>query len=107
MLVFIKTLHTVIWAVFAAGITALPFVAWQGKLVPASFIIAAVFFEIFILFRNKWSCPLTPWARRYTEDRSPNFDIYLPAWLAQWNKWIFSGIFLIGFFLTLWRWQVG
>jgi hypothetical protein len=49
-------------------------------------------------------CPLTPLAARYTDDRSDNFDIYLPLWLARYNKQIFGPLFLVAtLFAILWR----
>jgi hypothetical protein len=43
-------------------------------------------------------------AARYTEQRSANFDIYLPLWLARHNKTIFGALFVAGglFVLTVW-----
>jgi len=66
-------------------------------------IIAAVFAEGVVLLINKGRCPLTPWAERHTDDRRPNFDIYLPVWLAKWNKWIFTLLFALGLGVALWR----
>ena len=34
-----------------------------------------------MLVVNRWRCPLTSAAERYTTDRRANFDIYLPEWL--------------------------
>ena len=47
---------------------------------------------------------MTPMAARYTEERADNFDIYLPLWLARYNKQIFGGLFVLGLILTLVRW---
>ena len=60
--------------------------------------------EVAILAVNRMRCPLTGVAARYTEDRSDNFDIYLPAWLARHNKLIFGGLFALGEVYLLWRW---
>ncbi len=49
-------------------------------------------------------CPLTDLAARYTGDRSPNFDIYLPPLLAHYNKEIFGLLFIAGLLLGLARW---
>jgi hypothetical protein len=45
---------------------------------------------------NRRRCPLTDLAGRYTEERTDNFDIYLPLWLARRNKTIFGTIFAVG-----------
>jgi hypothetical protein len=50
--------------------------------------------EIIILISNSWVCPLTDIARKYTDNRQYNFDIYLPLIIAKNNKQIFSIIFL-------------
>ena len=42
---------------------------------------------------------------RYTDDRRPNFDIYLPSWLARYNKQIFGSLFAAGILLVLVRAQ--
>jgi len=44
-------------------------------------------------------------AERYTDDRRDNFDIYLPLWLARYNKEIFGVLFLAGVLYTLARWR--
>ena len=54
---------------------------------------------------NKWSCPLTAVAARYTEDRRPNFDIYLPEWLAKYNKHIFGPLYIAGVVFALAHWM--
>jgi hypothetical protein len=51
--------------------------------------------EIIIIVVNSWKCPLTRIARRHTEDDAPNFDIFLPRIIAQYNKEIFTAILLV------------
>jgi len=53
---------------------------------------------------NKWRCPLTSVAARYTSDRRPNFDIYLPEWLAEHNKLIFGALYVAGVAFAFARW---
>jgi hypothetical protein len=43
-------------------------------------------------------------AARYTDDRSDNFDIYLPLWLARHNQMIFGSLFLLGSACVTLRW---
>jgi hypothetical protein len=52
--------------------------------------------EVVVLWLNQWSCPLTAVAARYTDDRRANFDIYLPEWLARYNKQIFGPMYVVG-----------
>jgi hypothetical protein len=41
--------------------------------------------------------------------RAANFDIYLPLWLATYNKHVFGPLFVAGILVALYRWfsQVG
>jgi hypothetical protein len=101
----IKVLHTAVWAVFASAIVALPVAAWRGAFHVAFGLIGLISVELAILAVNRGTCPLTRIAGRHTAERQPNFDIYLPVWLARWNKVIFGGVLLAGLMLTavLWR----
>lgn len=63
--------------------------------------IALLIFESAVLIANRWTCPLTPLAMKYTPDRSDNFDIYLPPLVAKHNKTIFGAIFITGLLLVL------
>jgi hypothetical protein len=53
---------------------------------------------------NRWRCPLTGLAARYTANRRDNFDIYLALWLAWSNKQVFGTLFVDGGLVTLWVW---
>lgn len=97
----IKGIHTIAWAFFAGCILAIPFFVWTGELGMAFLLCGIVFLEVIILLINKWHCPLTPIAAKYTEERQPNFDIYLPRWLAKYNKEIFGTLYLAGLLYTI------
>ena len=103
----IKTVHTAAWAFFAGCILALPVFAWSGRFRAVGILAIIVLIEIAILVANGWRCPLTGVAARYTDDRTDNFDIYLPLWLARYNKLIFGWLFAAAllFALSLWLWQ--
>jgi polyferredoxin len=101
---FVRTLHTIIWAFFAGCVVVIPVLAWAGMFSHASIFIGIVLIEVLILAVNRWHCPLTTVAARYTGDRRDNFDIYLPEWLARHNKLIFGTIYMAGIFLTLVGW---
>jgi hypothetical protein len=92
-LLWIKALHTLIWAVFAGSILAIPAVSQFGDLRWAAWLSVAVWAEIAVLAVNGMRCPLTDLAGRYTDQQSDNFDIFLPAWLARHNRLIFGSIF--------------
>jgi hypothetical protein len=100
----VKIVHTVAWAFFAGCVLLVPYAAWRGELRAAAFLIAIVIVEVVVLAVNGMRCPLTNVAARYTEDRRENFDIYLPLWLAKYNKHIFGTLFLAGVVYTVARW---
>jgi len=103
----IKSLHTFVWAVFAGSILAIPFFAYSRKLSVAWTLIGFVLIEVVVLAANRMRCPLTDVAGRYTEDRQDNFDIYLPLFVARYNKQIFGALYVIGFVYTLIVWVGG
>lgn len=105
-LLLIKLVHTVIWAFFAGCIVALPIAAHGGRFGLAAGLIVVVLLEVLVLAANHWSCPLTGVAARYTGDRQDNFDIFLPALVARYNKAIFGTLFVAGIGYTLFRWWV-
>jgi hypothetical protein len=43
-------------------------------------------------------------AARYTHDRRENFDVYLPVWLAKYNKSIFGTLYFAVVVFALVRW---
>jgi hypothetical protein len=102
----IKVFHTVVWAFFAGAILAIPFATWRGEFTWVFGLTAVVLIEVAILAFNRMRCPLTAVAARYTEDRSPNFDIYLPLWLAEYNKQVFGALFIVGLLFAVVRWSV-
>ena len=103
----IKLLHTAVWAVFAGCIVAIPVLAWQGRFGAAGILAVLVLGEVVVLWLNGWRCPLTDVAARYTDDRRANFDIYLPEWLARYNKHIFGPLYGVGLVVLAIRWWTG
>jgi len=101
----VKLLHTVVWAFFASCILGIPIAALGGRWTLAAVLIGLVALEVLVLLANAWRCPLTAVAARYTDDRRDNFDIYLPLWLARYNKEIFGALYVAGVLLTLARWS--
>lgn len=88
----------------ASAIVALPVVALAGRLRLAFWFSALALAECAVLAVNRGRCPLTNLAGRYTDNRSADFDIYLPRWLAQHNKIIFGAWLLGGEAILLWKW---
>ena len=100
----VKLLHTVVWAFFAGCILAIPVLGWTGRYGPAALLCGIVLVEALVLVFNGWRCPLTGVAARYTDDRRDNFDIYLPEWLARYNKVIFGSLYVAGMLFTMVLW---
>ena len=100
----VKSIHTIVWFVFASCILAIPVFALRGDYLLATLLGTIVLVEVLVLVVNHWHCPLTPIAARYTHDRRANFDIYLPEWLARHNKVIFGVVYVAGLLFTLARW---
>ena len=103
-LLFIKCIHTLIWVVFVLIIF---FVVWSGITANISvyswLAVAAVIGEGVVLLFFNGSCPLTVLAKRYSDSGKDNMDIYLPNWLAKYNKLIFGTLFCVGLVLMLYR----
>lgn len=97
----VKLVHTAAWAFFASCVVGIPVAALSGRLGVAAVLIGLVALESVVLLANAWRCPLTAVAARYTKDRQPNFDIYLPVWLARYNKEIFGTLYVLGIVVTL------
>jgi hypothetical protein len=104
MLFVIKLVHTLIWGIMAAIVL---FVLWSGlsgTVTRFSWLAAlAVACEGIVLLLFKGLCPLTVLARRYSSSLRSNFDIFLPEWLAKYNKLIFGSLFLVGSILMILR----
>ncbi len=99
----VKILHTLVWVFFVACIAAIPVMAATGNHTASLIFIMVVAVEVIILALNGGRCPLTDVAGQYTSDRRDNFDIYLPLWLARYNKQIFGVFFVAGTVYSLAR----
>lgn len=100
----VRCFHTVVWAFFAGAIVGSLVAAWQREFLLFLALTGIVLVEVVVLAANRMRCPLTALAARYTDDRRDNFDIYLPLWLARYNKHIFGTLFVAGLVLGLVRW---
>ena len=59
--------------------------------------------EGLVLWLFKMFCPITVLARKYSDSDKDNFDIFLPNWLARYNKIIFTSIYFVGVIIVLLR----
>ena len=91
----VRAIHTVVWAFFASAIVLIPIAAARGSLRAAWVLVGVVALECGVLLVNRLRCPLTAVAARYTDERADNFDIYLPLWLARYNKQIFGTLYVL------------
>jgi len=103
----VKTLHTIVWAFFALCVVGILVAAARRALGVAAVLIGLVALETLVLAFNHWRCPLTDVAARYTDERHPNFDIYLPVWVARYNKEIFGPLYVVCVGYALMRWYMG
>ena len=92
----IKLIHTAIWAFYNVVIFYLLYAVIADQIsiwvwVGFAFIVG----EVLILIIFKKICPITLLARKYSDSTKDNFDIYLPEWLARYNKLIYSAIVII------------
>lgn len=94
-LMAIKLLHTAVWVFMNVVIFYVLYAVLVGRIDRWSWIgLAVIGLECLVLLIFKMACPLTIVARRYSDSQLPNFDIYLPLWLAKYNKLIY-GIILV------------
>jgi len=105
-LVLIKLLHTAVWMLFVGCIAGIPVAAGLRQFRWAAVLSGLVMLECVVIAVNRGRCPLTDLAARHTQERADNFDIYLPLWLARYNKIIFGTLFALGEWFLLWRWWI-
>jgi hypothetical protein len=96
VLIFLKTVHTAVWVIMTTANFLAFYLALMGRF--NLWFFSAVLLlggEIIVILLNSWRCPLTAITAKYTNDRQPNFDIYLPSWLAKNNIKIFGALIVI------------
>lgn len=95
-------MHTFIWCLFVSVIMYVLWSGLTGNVSAYSWIaVALVVGEGLVLLMFKGRCPLTILARKYSDSEKDNFDIYLPNWLAKYNKVIFGILFAVGVVLII------
>jgi len=95
-LTIIKLVHTLVWLFFNVVIFYLFYAVVTGKIDKWVWIcLSLIALETVILVLFKMMCPLTVMARKYSDSTKDNFDIYLPVWLARYNKLIYTVIVAI------------
>ena len=100
----IKLIHTLVWVFFNIVIFYLFYAVVIGKIDKRVWIcLGLIAFETMVLLMFKMMCPLTLLARKYSDSAKDNFDIYLPNWLARYNKLIYSIIVGVTFIILFFR----
>jgi len=103
-LITIKIIHTAIWLFFNAVIFYLFYAVITNTIDKWVWIcIGFILMEGVVLVVFKRMCPITLIARKYSDSTKDNFDIYLPNWLAKYNKSIYSTLFAIIIVLLTYR----
>lgn len=95
-LIIIKSFHTLIWLFFNAVMLYLIYAITFNNINKWVWIGLGLFLlEAIVLLVFKMKCPLTIIARKYSSSTRDNFDIYLPEWLAKYNKIIYTTLLLV------------
>ena len=100
----IKIIHTIIWVFFNVVLFYMAYAVFVNRIDKYVWIgIGLILLEGVVLLSFKKMCPLTIMARKYSESTKDNFDIYLPNWLAKYNKLIYTTFFILIVCGTIYR----
>lgn len=103
-LTIIKVIHTLIWLFFVSVIFYILYSGITNTINQYTWVaIGLVIFEGIVLLIFKMFCPLTLVARKYSTSKKDNFDIFLPVFIARYNKQIFTSIYVIGVLIVIYR----
>jgi hypothetical protein len=103
-LLVIKIVHTLIWIFFNVVIFYLLYAVLTNRIDKWVWIcLGLIVLEGLVLLVFKKMCPVTVVARRYSDSTRDNFDIFLPNWLARYNKEIYTTIVVISVLILLYR----
>ena len=103
-LILVKTFHTLVWLFFNVVLLYMAYAVFVNKIDKFVWIgIGLIVLEGIVLLISNKVCPLTIVARKYSDTTKDNFDIYLPNWLAKWNKLIYTTLFILIVFGIFYR----
>ncbi|MBK9735231.1 MAG: hypothetical protein IPO92_09795 [Saprospiraceae bacterium] len=103
-LTLVKLLHTLVWIFFNIVIFYLLYAVIVNKIdIWVWICLGFIVVEGLILLLFKAMCPITLVARKYSDSQKDNFDIYLPNWLAKYNKLIYTTIVIIAIAILLYQ----
>ena len=93
--VFIKSVHTLIFLVMCGFMVALLFEVITNQITYLSWLAIAIFcIEGIVLMFNHWRCPLAIYAENVGAIHGLETDIYLPRWVAIRIFPVCSGLFV-------------
>ncbi|GAB3642650.1 hypothetical protein [Spirosoma arcticum] len=100
----VKLIHTLIWLFMVTAIVYVLYCELADDVNPYTWIvIGLVVAEVLVLLLFGGRCPLTIIARNYSDSDRDNFDIFLPNWLARYNKVIFTTVYVVGLIVVGYR----
>jgi hypothetical protein len=103
-LFLIKALHTAIWIFFNVVLFYLLYAILTNRIDKWVWIcIGLILLEGLVLLIFKSVCPVTLIARKYSDSQKDNFDIFLPNWLAKYNKLIYTTFFGVIIILLIYQ----
>jgi hypothetical protein len=103
-LLVIKIVHTLIWVFFNVVIFYLLYAVLTNRIDKWVWIcLGLIVLEGIVLLVFQKMCPITVVARKYSDSTRDNFDIFLPNWLARYNKEIYTTIVIISVLILLYR----
>lgn len=103
-LTLIKLLHTIIWLLFNVIIFYFLYAVITDTIDYRVWVcLGLLVAEGIVLLVFKSICLVTVLARKYSDSQKPNFDIYLPEWLAKYNKAIYTTIVVIAILILIYR----
>ncbi len=103
-LLLIKTIHSLVWLFFNVVIFYMLYAVIVNKIdwrVWTGYGLIAAEGLVLLIFKN--ICPITIAARRYSASSKDNFDIFLPNWLARYNKLIYTAIVAVVVIITVYQ----
>jgi hypothetical protein len=103
-LVLVKTVHTLVWIFFNVVIFYLLYSAIADSINAWTWIcLLLIVGEGIVLLLSGNICPITTVARKYSSSSKENFDIFLPLWLAKYNKQIYTVIVMVAVGILVYR----
>ena len=100
----VKLTHTAIWLFMVSVIVYVLYCGLADDVNVYTWIAAGlVIAEGLVLLVFGGRCPLTILARAYSDSNRDNFDIFLPNWLARYNKTVFTTVYVVGLIVVGYR----